>query len=129
MHCDICVTPYLISSKIHLKNQVPEQEDYETLEKSLNNLDYLWKIAGLSFTPKVHSVLVHALDQMKKLQGIGGMLEDDVEHIHQIAAQIESRTNQMKNKAQQAFVHSKIEAIQNSQDIAEKLEASQLQAK
>ncbi len=86
MYCDICVTPYLISSKIRLKNQVPEQEDYETLEKLLNNLGYLWKIAGLSFTPKVHSVLVHALDKMKKLQGIGDMLEDDVEHIHQIAA-------------------------------------------
>jgi hypothetical protein len=35
----------------------------------------------------------------------------------------------MKNKTQQAFVHSKIEAIQNRQDIAVKLEASQLQAK
>ncbi len=35
----------------------------------------------------------------------------------------------MKNKHQQGFVHSKIEAIQNSQDIAAKLEASQLQAK
>jgi hypothetical protein len=34
----------------------------------------------------------------------------------------------MKNKAQQAFVHSKIEAIQNSHDITVKLEASQLQA-
>jgi hypothetical protein len=35
----------------------------------------------------------------------------------------------MKNKDQQAFVHLKIEAIQNSQDIAVKLEASQLQAR
>jgi hypothetical protein len=66
---------------------------------------------------------------MRELQGIGDMLEDDVEHIHQIAARIESRTSRMKNKTQQAFVHSKIEAIQNSQDIAAKLEASQLQAK
>jgi hypothetical protein len=31
---------------------------------------------------------------------------------------MESRTSGMKNKAQQTFVHSKIEAIQNSQDIA-----------
>jgi hypothetical protein len=66
---------------------------------------------------------------MKELQGIGGMLEDDVEPIHQIAAQIESRASRMKTKAQQAFVHSKIEAIQNSKDITAKLEASQLQAK
>jgi hypothetical protein len=65
---------------------------------------------------------------MKEFQGIGDMLEDDVEHIHQIAAQIESRTSRMKNKAQQAFVHSKIEAIQNSQDKVVKLEASRLQA-
>jgi hypothetical protein len=119
----------LISSKIRLKNQVPEEDDYTTLEKALNNLDYLWKVARLSYTPKVHSVLVHALDQMKEFQGIGDMLEDDIEHIHQIAAQIQSRTSRMKNKAQQAFVHSKIVAIQNSHDIAVKLEASQLQAK
>jgi hypothetical protein len=65
---------------------------------------------------------------MKEFQGIGDMLEDDIEHIHKIADQIESRTSQMKDKAQQAFVHSKIEVIQNSQDIAVKLEASQLQA-
>ncbi len=111
-----------------MKNQVPEEDDYTTLEKALNNLDYLWKVAGLSYTPKVHSVLVHALDQMKEFQGIGDMLEDDVEHIHQIAARIESRSR-MKNKAQQAFVHLKTEKIQNSHDIAVKLEASQLQAK
>ncbi len=117
MHCDICVTLDLISSKIRLKNQVPEQLDYLTLEAALKNLDYLWKIAGLNYTPKVHSVLAHAMEQMKELEGIGDMLEDDVEHIHQIAARIESRTSRMKNKTQQAFVHSKIEAIQNSQDI------------
>jgi hypothetical protein len=56
MYCDICATLDLISSNIHLKNQVPEQEDCEPLEKALNNLDYLWKKAGLSYTPKVHSI-------------------------------------------------------------------------
>jgi hypothetical protein len=101
-----------------LKNQVPEEQDFVILEKALNSLDYLWKVAGLSYTPKVHSALVHALDQMKEFQGIGDMLEDNTEHIHQIAARMESRTSGMKNKAQQTFVHSKIEAIQNSQDIA-----------
>jgi hypothetical protein len=45
---------------------------------------------------------------MRKSKRIGGMLEDDVEHIHQIAARIEARTSRMKNKAQQAFVYSKI---------------------
>jgi hypothetical protein len=73
VHCYICVTLDLISSKIWLKNQVPEQHNYLTLEAVLNNLDYLWKIAGLSSTPKVHSVLAHAMDQMKELEGIGDM--------------------------------------------------------
>jgi len=129
VHCGICITLDLISSKIRLKNQVPVQHDYLTLEVALNNFDYLWKIVGLSYTPKVYSALAHAMDQMKELQGIGDMLDDDVEHTHQIAARIESRTSQMKNKTQQAFVHSKIEAIQNSQDIGGKLEAPPLHAK
>jgi hypothetical protein len=40
LHCDICVTLDLKSSKIWLKNQVPEQHDYLTLEVALNNFDY-----------------------------------------------------------------------------------------
>ena len=58
------------------------------------------------------------MDQMKEQQGIEDMLEDDVEHIHQIAVWIESKKSWMKNKAMQAFLHSKIDAIQNSPDMA-----------
>ncbi len=54
---------------------------------------------------------------MKRCQGIGDILEDDVEHIHQMAVSIEMNTSRMPNKAQQPFIHSKIEAIQNSADI------------
>ena len=129
MHCDISGTFDIIASKFLLKHQKPEEHDYDISTKALYNLDYLWKVAGLSHTPKIHSVLVHALEQMRKSKGIGDMLEDDVEHIHQIAARIESRTSRMKNKAQQAFVHSKIEHIQNSQEIKAKLELSQQKAK
>ncbi len=64
------------------------------------------------------------LEQMRKSKGIGDILEDDVEHIHRIDARIEARTSWMKSKAQQAFVHSKIEHIQNSQEIKAKLELS-----
>jgi DNA-binding PucR family transcriptional regulator len=52
-----------------------------------------------------------------------------VEHIHQIAAKIETRTSRMKDKSKQAFVHSKIEAIQNSQEIKSKLAVSKEDAK
>jgi len=39
----------------------------------------------LSYIPNVYSFSAHAMDQTKEQQGIEDMLEDDVEHIHQIA--------------------------------------------
>ncbi len=51
---------------------------------------------------------------MKRFNGIGDMLEDDVECIHQIAAKIEAWVSRMKNKSGQAKVHLKMEALQNS---------------
>jgi len=129
VHNDLFATLDLISSKIRLKHKEPTQQDYDVLERSLHNLDYLWKVANLSYTPKIHSILAHALEQMKRLEGIGDMLEDDVEHIHQMAARIETRTSRMNNKALQPFIHSKVEAIQNSHAIKEKITESQRNAK
>jgi hypothetical protein len=43
VHRDICLTLDLISSKIRMKYQEPEAEDYSILERALTNLDYLWK--------------------------------------------------------------------------------------
>jgi len=129
VHNDLFATLDLISSKIRLKHKEPTQQDYDVLERSLHNLDYLWKVAILSYTPKIHSILAHALEQMKRLEGIGDMLEDDVEHIHQMAARIETRTSRMNNKALQPFIHSKVEAIQNSHAIKEKITESQRNAK
>ncbi len=52
--------------------------------------------ANLSFTPKLHSILEHLLDHMGHFNGIADMLEDDVEHIHLIAAKIEAWVSQRK---------------------------------
>jgi hypothetical protein len=73
MHSNICATLDTISSKVRMKYGEPNEEDFNVLEKALQNLDFLWKSAGLSYTPKVHSVLVHALEQIKECQGIGDM--------------------------------------------------------
>jgi hypothetical protein len=129
LHRDICVTLDALTSKVRMKKGEPLEEDYELAEKHLNNLYYLWTQAKLSFTPKIHGLLSHAVPQMRRLNGIGDTLEDDVERIHQISAQIESRVSRMKNKGQQAHVHSKMEAIQNSTLVKAKIEASQLQSK
>ncbi len=57
------------------------------------------------------------------------MLEDDVEHIYQMAARIEKQTSRRTNKALQPFIHSKIEAIQNCNVIKGQIESSQQSAK
>jgi hypothetical protein len=54
------------------------------LDRALENLDCIWKIANLSCTPKIHIILAHALEQMKDCEGNGDMLEDDIKPIHQI---------------------------------------------
>jgi hypothetical protein len=61
---------------------------------------------------------------MKRFDGIEDMLEDDVEYIHQKAAKIETQIGRMKNKEHQAFVHSRLEAMQNSREIKEAMESS-----
>jgi hypothetical protein len=61
--------------------------------------------------------------------GIGDTLEDDVEYMHQMSARIESRVSRMKNEGQQAFVHCKIEFIQNCAKVKSKIEESQMAAK
>jgi hypothetical protein len=68
-------------------------------------------MANLSFTPKVHCLLSHAIHQMRCFEGIGDTLEDDVDHVHQISAHIEARVSRMKDKDKQALVHSKMEVI------------------
>ena len=129
MHRDICVTLDTICSKLRIKTGQPQQQDFKILEHAISNLNYLWAKARLSFTPKVHSTIEHSLDHMKRFNGIGNMLEDDVEHIHQIAAKIEAQVSRMKNKNHQALVHSKLEHMQNTREIREVTEQSILLSK
>jgi hypothetical protein len=68
----------------------------------------LWNSAGLSFTPKIHGVLSHAVEQVECLQGIGDLLEDDLECLHQMSKKIADRTNRIKKKDKQARSHSQM---------------------
>jgi hypothetical protein len=77
------------------------------------NSDFLWRHAGISFTPKIYGVLCHAFPKMKQFGGFGDLLEDDLEHLHQMSKAISDCTSHIKNKLQQAFSHSKIKAKLN----------------
>jgi hypothetical protein len=59
-------------------------------------------------------MVAHAADQADVFGGINDMLEDDLEHLHQISKKISDRTSRIKNKHQQALSHSQMEAkLQN----------------
>jgi hypothetical protein len=88
MYCDCLVTLDLISSKIRIKHENFTDEDVRVLQRALKNLNYLWTQVGLSFTPKIYGVLAHAADQVELLGGIGDMLKDDLEHLHQVSKKI-----------------------------------------
>jgi hypothetical protein len=72
------------------------------------NLDFLWRQAGISFTPKIHGILCHTFQQMKWLGVFGDLLEDGLKHLHQMSKAISDRTSRIKNKQQQAFSRFKI---------------------
>jgi len=113
LHWDIAQTLDITTSKMRLKQGQPNPSDLHILPRALNNLDYLWNLAGLSYTPKIHGMLAHAYRQMEHLGGFGDLLEDDLEHLHQTSKRIKDQTSRIKNKSQQALSHSKIEMKQN----------------
>jgi hypothetical protein len=129
LYRDLFVTLDTISSKLRIKHGEVTEEDVTILEEAMVNLDYLWGKTDLSFTPKIHSAIAHAVEQVKRLEGIGDVLEDDLEHLHQTSAKITSCVSRMKNKDQQAFVYSKIEAKHNNIKVREKVESSKQSAK
>ena len=124
VYCDTLITLDLISSKIRIKQGHLKDGDLSDLRRAIANLSYLWEQTGLSFTPKVHGVLAHAVDQVERFGGIGDMLEDDLEHLHQQSKKNSDRTSRIKNKVQQAISHSKMEAkLQNKEIIQKTLES------
>ena len=99
------------------------------LETALTALQELWKAANLNHTPKLHSLLMHALPQMRMFGGIGDILEDDVEKMHQIAGQSESRVARLKSASSRALAEAKIEAISKNSLVKQHVEKLQQSTK
>jgi hypothetical protein len=74
-------------------------------------------------------MLAHAADQVEHHGGIGDMLEDDLEHLHQVSKKIIDQTNKIKNITKQALSHSKIKEKLNDEEIIEKMKEYQLGSK
>jgi len=110
LYCDILVTLDLSSSKVRIKQGKVNDDDMRVLPRSIDNLNYSWSSVGLCFTPKIHGILGHGADQVDSLGGVCDMLEDDLEHLHQISKRIMDQMSKIKNINKQALSHSKIEA-------------------
>ena len=98
----------IISSKLWMKHGEPKEEDYTMAETAVDNLEYLWGAAGLSKTTKFHGGIDHAVKLMRRLQGYGDMLEDDVELAHQTGSRFDARINRLKHRDKRAISLSKM---------------------
>ena len=97
---------------LHLLNGKPTADDYNKAEFFIQQFSELWDILLWLITPKFHSLLDHALKQMQDLNGFGDMLEDDVEHLHQLAARGLWRWNCLNNYGKVALSMSHMESLQ-----------------
>jgi hypothetical protein len=61
---------------------------------------------------------------MRLFGGIGDILEDDVEMMHQVAGRFEHRTARLKSSNKRALVHAKMEAVSNNKDVIQHVERS-----
>jgi hypothetical protein len=84
-----------------------------------------WEAAHLSHMPKLHSLLMHAVPQVKMFGGIGDILEDDIEKMHQIASWTESRVSRLKTANGRALAEAKIEAMSHNNLVKMHVEESQ----
>ncbi len=73
----------------------------------------------------VHSLLHHAPKQMRKFKGIGELLEDDVEKMHQIAGDFEARFSRLKCATGRAVAQSKMEAMSHNNLVWRHMQLSQ----
>jgi hypothetical protein len=81
----------IVFSILRMKHGTPKEEDYTKLEAAIKQAAKLWEELDMSCTPKFHLILVHALSLMRKHNGFGDMLEDDLEKSHQDMDRIHRR--------------------------------------
>lgn len=68
LYCDHFVALDNVSSKITIEYGELNLDDVRILKDALVNFDYLWGKTNLSFYPKIHSAIDHAIEQVKQLK-------------------------------------------------------------
>ena len=128
-YSSILSTLDVVTKNLRIISGKANENNYKALETAFIALRNSWEAANLSHTPKLHSLITHALPQMRMFGGIGDILEDDVEKMHQIAGRSESRVARLKSATNRALAEAKIEAISKNCQVKQHVERSKQVAK
>ena len=87
-----------VMSLLATKRGCVTQDIIDSCRKSLSALKLSWYHCGLSFTPKFHVLLEHAVPFLEQTGGFADMGEDQIERGHQDRAHNLARLICLKNK-------------------------------
>ena len=76
----------------------PTPDEIESMEVAIGMLEQVWRKLQLSITPKCHIMFDHIIDQVKEHNGIADLVEDYVEHAHQLGKQLDHLVARMNRQ-------------------------------
>ena len=77
----------LVFSRLRILD--PTTEEIDSAEKAIQMLKTMWRKLQLSITPKCHILFDHTIDQVRTHNGIADLVEDYVEHAHQVGKKLD----------------------------------------
>ena len=76
----------------------PTEDEIIKIEKTIEELESKWNNLELSHTPKLHILLKHTVEQVRRFGGIADLAEDFVEKAHQIGKRMDHLTARMNSQ-------------------------------
>jgi hypothetical protein len=96
------------------------EEQIVILEQRLLQVLYCdWRDAGMSFTPKFHTLLDHLLEQIRRVEGFVIMGEDRIERSHQTRAAHADQLLRLRNKTKLMDTQAKLQNVALVKEISD----------
>ena len=104
------------------ENNPPTPDDVKELKEKIKIAVRIHRSAGLSITPKVHIVEDHLAEQYANIPGgIAHLLEDFVEHNHQIAHRQDEQTKRIVDEQTRADCKAKQKHIDHNPKVQQQI--------
>ena len=75
----------------------PTTDEIDRVKKNLILMEKLWNVVGLPWTPKVHLLFRHCVNDMKRFGGLGDKVEQSIEKRHQLQVLMSIRLRTIKD--------------------------------